>query len=133
MRQLLGAAVVFAAAVGLGCGDDGPKRYRLSGEVKFDGQPIPFGDVLFTPDGSKKNTGPQGFANIRDGKYDTGDSEGKGIGGGATIIRVTGFTGPGGKLLCEVEIPVDLPAADGTHSIDVPKKDDPTRKMGPEI
>jgi hypothetical protein len=133
MRRWVGAAVVFAAAVALGCSDDGPKRHRLSGAVKYAGEPIPFGDVVFTPDGSKKNSGPQGFANIRDGKYDTSADGGKGIGGGPTVVRVTGFSGPGGKLLCEVELRMDLPADGGTLDIDVPRKDEPVRKKGPEI
>jgi hypothetical protein len=123
MRHWLGAAALLAAVAVAGCGDGGPKRHRVSGTVKYDGQPIPFGEVLFTPDGAKKNSGPQGFANIRDGKYDTALEGGKGIGGGPMIVRVTGFDGPGGKLLCEVEQPADLPASDTTHNIDVPKKE----------
>ena len=130
MRRWIGAAVVLVVAVVAGCSDSGPKRSRLSGTVKYDGQPIPYGDILFTPDASKKNDGPQGFATIRDGRYETeGD---KGVGGGPTIVRVTGFSGPDGKgLLCEVEMEVDLPRDGGTYDIDVPKQA-PVKK-GPEI
>jgi hypothetical protein len=130
MRRCLGAAVVLVAALVAGCSDDGPKRARLSGTVKYDGKPIPYGDIVFTPDGSKKNDGPQGFAKIRDGRYETeGD---KGIGGGPTIIRVTGFSSPDGQgHLCEVELPADLPRDGGTYDIDVPKQA-PVKK-GPEI
>jgi hypothetical protein len=132
MRRWVGTAVLLLATAIIGCSDDGPKRARLSGEVKYDGQPIPYGEVLFTPDAAHKNSGPQGFASIRDGKYETGSD--KGIAGGPTIIRVTGFTGPGGKLLCEVEFPADLPRDGGTHNIDVPKqKAVPATKKGPEI
>ena len=115
-------AAVAAAAFVVGCGGGGESRHRLSGEAKYDGQPIPYGEVLFTPDAEKKNSGPQGIAYIRDGRYDTGTLDGKGVAGGPTIVRVTGFTGPGGKLLCEVELPADLPRQDGTHNIDVPKQ-----------
>lgn len=132
MRQWVGAAAMFAAALVVGCAEDGPKRARLTGEVKYDGQAIPYGEVLFTPDAAKQNSGPQGIAPIRDGKYDTGTE--KGIAGGPTIIRVTGFTGPGGKVLCEVEIEADLPRDGGTHDINVPKqKPTPADKKGPEI
>jgi len=132
MRHWVGSAAAFAAALLVGCSDDGPKRARLSGEVKYDGQPIPYGEVLFTPDAAQKNSGPQGIAPIRNGKYDTGD--GKGIAGGPTIIRVTGFTEQGGKVLCEVELPADLPRDGGTHNIDVPKqKAAPATKKGPDI
>jgi hypothetical protein len=113
----------MGAAALASCSNDEPKRFRVHGSAKFDGQPIPYGDVLFTPDGSKKNSGPQGIAHIRDGKYDTSASEGKGFGGGPTVVRITGFSGPGGKLLCEVEMQVDLPKGDTPHDIDVPKKD----------
>jgi hypothetical protein len=126
------AALGLAVGAVVGCGDDGPKRHRLSGAVTFDGQPIAYGDVLFTPDGAKKNTGPQGIAQIRDGKYDTGAADGKGIGGGPTVIRVTGFSGPGGKLLCEYEMQVDLPRDGGTYDIHVPKQGG-VKPKGPEI
>lgn len=124
--------LLFAVALAGCSSQDGPKRFRLSGEAKFDGQPIPHGDVLFTPDGAKGNSGPQGIAQIRNGRYDTGASDGKGIAGGPTVIRITGFTGPGGKLLCETELQVDLPRADGVHDINVPKAAAKEPK-GPEI
>lgn len=132
MRHWVGAAVVLVAATVVGCADTGPKRHRLSGEVKYDGQPIPYGDIVFTPDAAKKNDGPQGFAKIRDGRYETeGD---KGIGGGPTILHVTGFSGPDGKgIMCEVDISVDLPRDGGTHDITIPKQPLPTAKKGPEI
>jgi hypothetical protein len=132
MRRTIVVALAVAVGAVAGCSDDGPKRQRLSGSVTFDGQPIAYGDVVFTPDGAKKNSGPQGIANIRDGKYDTAAEGGKGIGGGPTIIRVTGFSGPGGKLLCEYEMEADLPRDGGTHDIHVPKKG-AVKPKGPEI
>ena len=99
-RTMVGlVACLFVACAA----NDGPKRFRVSGEAKFDGQPIVHGDVLFTPDGAKGNSGPQGIA------------------GGPIVIRVTALTGPGGKLVCEYEMKKDLPRADGTLDIDVPK------------
>jgi hypothetical protein len=115
MAGLLACAFVACAA------NEGPKRFRVSGEAKFDGQPIVHGDVLFTPDGAKGNAGPQGIAQIRNGKFDTAAPDGKGIAGGPTVIRVTGLTSLGGKLVCEYEIKVELPQADGTYDIAVPK------------
>jgi len=118
----------------LGCGaDSGPKRLRLHGKATFDGQPIPFGEVVFTPDGTKQNSGSQGIAAIRDGRYDTSSSEGKGFAGGPTVIRVTGLTGPAGKPLCEYEYRADLPRQDGEHDIEVPKKGGAKKPAGPEI
>jgi hypothetical protein len=104
-----------------GCSESGPTRHRVSGTATFDGRPIPYGDVLFTPDGAKQNSGPQGIATIKDGHYDTAAAGGKGIAGGPTVIRVTGLSGPGGKLLCEYEYTVDLPRGNTTHAVEVPK------------
>ncbi len=133
MCRWLALVVVIAVAWLAGCSESEPNRYRVSGEVKFDGQPIPYGDVLFTPDGAKRNSGPQGIAPIRNGQYDTAATDGKGIAGGPTVIRITGLTGPGGKLLCEYEMQVDLPRADSTHPIDVPKKGAAKPSKSPEI
>jgi hypothetical protein len=106
---------------------------RKHSTVTLDGQPIPYGEVLFTPDGSKNNAGPQGIAPIRDGRYDTGTADGKGVAGGPTVVRVTGLTGPGGKLVCEYEMKLDLPRADSTQNIDVPKKAAAKSSNKPEI
>src|SRR5262245_60913284 len=104
---------LFLALV-IGCGGEpGPKRLRLKGTATYDGKPIPYGDVVFTPDGAKNNSGPQGIAQIREGRYDTAKSDGKGYAGGPTVLRVTGLSGPGGKLLCEYEYRADLPTQDG--------------------
>jgi hypothetical protein len=124
MRAVAFAVAVAAVVWAAGCSSEsGAKRYRVSGEARFNGAPIPYGDVLFTPDGAKQNSGPQGIANIRDGKFDTAGAEGKGFAGGPTVVRVTGLSGPpdqGGKLLCEYEYTVDLPRQDSTLTIEVP-------------
>lgn len=131
MRSVLLALMLTAL---VGCGDSGTSRLRLSGAAAYDGNPIVHGDVVLTPDGAKGNSGTQGIANIRDGRYDTAQPGGKGYAGGPTILRVTGFSGPGGKLLCEFEYPADLPREDNaTHDIAVPKKAAVDRKPGKEI
>jgi hypothetical protein len=130
----LAAGVLVLLVVGGCTSDSGPKEYRVSGEAKVDGQPIPHGDVLFTPDGAAGNSGPQGIATIKDGKYDTSASDGKGVAGGPTIVKVTGFDKPGSTVpLCEYEYKVDLPKADSTLAIDVPGLKGPPKKVGPEI
>lgn len=123
--------VCLGICIAIGCKGETEQRFRLSGKVDFDGKPIAYGDVLFTPDGAKQNSGPQGIANIRDGKFDTAAAGGKGIAGGPTIIRVTGFTGEGGKLLCEYEWSVDLPRSDSTKDLEVPKVGAAGKKINP--
>ena len=122
VRGWLAAAILLAVGAALGCSESGPKAYQVSGSVTLDGQPIPHGEVLFTPDASQKNSGPQGIAVIHDGKYDTRLAGGKGMAGGPTVIRVNGLSGPGGKTLCEHELNADLPRADTPYDINVPKK-----------
>jgi hypothetical protein len=123
MHARLWRATALAALLIAGCSShDAPNRFQLSGAVTLDGQPIPYGEVVFTPDGSKQNSGPQGIAPIRDGKFDTAGKEGKGVAGGPTIVRVNGMSGPGGNTLCEYEMRIDLPRANGTRDLAVPKE-----------
>jgi hypothetical protein len=110
--------VVFAA-----CSQE-EKLYRVSGNVTFAGKPIPKGLIFFDP----KAEGPQGFANIVEGKYDTA-VQGKGVRGGSYDIRVNGFTGIekneapfGDALFPEYTGTKDLPKEDSTFDLDVTKK-----------
>ncbi len=84
-----GTALMLAAAL-VGCGDDAPDTYNVSGNVTFDGKPIPAGTIRFVPDGAKKNSGPPGYARIVDGKYDTSAEGGKGHVGGPMIVHIDG-------------------------------------------
>jgi len=125
---ILGLMGLFA-----GCsGGDEPKRYRVSGEVKLAGAPVPHGEILFTPDSGKGNSGAQGIADIKDGKYDTASTRAPGVAGGPMTVRVTALGDPNGKLLCEYEFNVDLPRADTVHNIDIPASAT-KKKAGPEF
>jgi len=117
-------AVAFTSF--LGCGDDGPKRYDLSGSVTFGDDPIPAGTIVFEPDSSKGNSGPQGVAQIVDGKFDTSDGD-KGPIGGPHIVRITGFASlpesendPVQPLFQEYNIEIDLPTESGPMDFKVP-------------
>lgn len=127
VSQLSILLLVIGLATAIGCGGgDGPKRYDLSGTVTFDGKPIPAGSIIFQPNASAGNTGPQGAAEIRDGKYDT-SVNGKGTIGGPHIVRITGFDGVAESemdvvkpLFAEYQIEVDLPTESGTKDFEVP-------------
>src|SRR5262249_315567 len=117
MLWLVGLVVLAA------CSQD-EKLYRVSGNVTFAGKPIPNALLFFDPQGE----GPQGFANIVDGKYDT-TLQGKGVRGGSYSIRVNGFTGIekneapfGDPLFNEYTGTKDLPKEDSTFDLDIPKK-----------
>jgi hypothetical protein len=49
MRRFLAGLVVATALVAGGCTDHGPARYRVQGSVRFDGQPVEKGEILFAP------------------------------------------------------------------------------------
>ncbi len=135
MRIVSSSSVFIAAALGLtlfaGCGakSDGPPRYRVSGTVTFAGNPVPEGTLIFDPDPQAGNSGPQGSAKIRDGKFDT-NIDGVGVIGGPHIVRLTGFksdatvdsSGESVKpLLFEnYKIKVDLGKESSTQTFEVP-------------
>ncbi len=121
-------AAVLLASLALGCGGGGGNR--VSGTVTFKGQPVPAGKVYFLPDGSKNNSGATGYADIKDGKYDTADG-GKGAVAGPVIIAVEGIDpNPPAKaessdittrvLFARYELEAVLPDSSSTKDITVP-------------
>jgi len=118
------ACAVFAVA---GCGE-GEKTYDVTGTVTHDGKPVAKGLIFFDPDAAKKTTGPQGFANIVDGKFTTAD-KGKGVRGGAYTVRINGFDGKeapeapfGQPLFPEFTDSRELPKANTELNVDVKTK-----------
>ena len=129
MIRKAAAALCFALAVlaVAGC-DSGEKTYDVTGTVTHDGKPVTKGLIFFDPDATKKATGPQGFANIKDGKFTTAEN-GRGVRGGPYTIRINGFDGKeapeapfGQALFPEYTESRELPKANTEVKIDVPKK-----------
>jgi hypothetical protein len=117
----------FGLALVLGCGDK-EKLYDVSGTVKYDGKDVPAGMVYFDPDASAGGSGMQGFAPVKDGKFDTA-AGGQGVKGGAYVIRVAVHDGKvsnenpwGQPLRNEYEFKKVLPKENTALPIDVPKK-----------
>jgi hypothetical protein len=128
MRRIGAVFCVFAAGCVFisGCGSGGPATYHVNGTVTFNGKPVPAGRIDFLPDFSKKNDGPQGFADIHDGTFDTRKG-GQGHAGGAIIVKIEGFDGKsekpkgvGNPLFSAYEKPMELPNSDSVQSFDVP-------------
>jgi hypothetical protein len=114
----------------VGCGGEpGLMRYRAHGTVKYNGKPVPYGRVLFEADPTRGNRGPQGFALIQGGEFDTAVGGGKGTVGGPLIARVTGFDGKstsddapfGGQLFPQYEQALELPQEDTEINLEVSK------------
>jgi hypothetical protein len=123
---------LMGSVIGCGGGDE-PTRYRVSGAVTFAGKPVPHGEVLFTPDSGKGNSGAHGIATIQDGRYDTAGTRAPGVAGGVMVVRVTALSDPSGKLLAEHEFNVDLPKADTTYDIEIPASAAKKKAGAPEI
>jgi hypothetical protein len=122
-----GGVVGLATLVLAGC-QPGDKLYDVSGTITHNGKSIPKGLIFFDPDSTKGTTGTTGFANIKDGKFDTAD-HGKGIRGGSYVIRVSGFDGKeaneapfGQSLFPEYQEKRDLPKENSKLDITVPGK-----------
>lgn len=87
IRSLM-LGVVICGLVGCG-GSGGVERFGVAGTVTFEGKPVPFGSVKIEPDRKKGGSGPAGFAQIRDGKFDTAES-GRGSVKGPMLVTVQG-------------------------------------------
>lgn len=123
-----------AVALGLllagvaGCGQRGPERFRVRGTVTYAGSPVQLGRVIFEPDTSRGNDGPQGFAPIESGRYDTAGPHCRGAVGGSMRVRIDGFEMRAGEdaaasgrlLFASYEELIDLPRADVVRDFTVP-------------
>lgn len=109
--------VGFVVVCLVGCGGSrGPTLYRLTGEVLFDGKPVPYGRIEFEPDTTRGNSGGMGYAEVVDGKYDTSGSGGRGVVGGPHVVRVSGFA---------ARPVVASPSSDGTQDENAPPAEQP--------
>jgi hypothetical protein len=68
IRTLNGLLCMCIVAAGIsGCADSGPKRYAVSGVVKWQGKPLDQGAITFLAEDPA--TGSGGGAMIKDGQY----------------------------------------------------------------
>jgi hypothetical protein len=126
MPRPLPAATLCAALAALSACSGQPSRYDVSGTVTFKGQPVRAGLIVINPDLTKGNDGPQGFAEIRDGRFDT-RTLAKGAPSGPVVLMIDGFDGnaqpesPYGKpLFVGYKVSVELPRGSSEQTIDVP-------------
>ena len=108
------------------CSKDSSGRVDIWGAVTYKGQPVPAGVIIINPDLSKGNDGPQGMAEIKDGRYDTRSLE-KGAPSGAVIFMIDGFDGVpqgdqtlGKPLFVGYKLSLDIPKEPTEKNIEVP-------------
>lgn len=85
------AGLALAVCVGgltTGCGS---KDNRVSGQVTFQGKPIPAGKIYFNHDASKSPGVAPGYADIKNGAYDTAAEGGRGVANGSVSVVIEGF------------------------------------------
>jgi hypothetical protein len=109
-----------------GCGSNDPPMFHLKGTITFDGKPVKAGRVDFFTDLTQGNDGPQGYALIKDGQFDTRQA-GQAHGGGAIVVRIEGFDGQaeggaffGTPIFRPYEIKCELPKEESEKNFDVP-------------
>jgi len=71
LSRVLCVCIVIGGACG--CADGKPKRYPVSGQVKFQGKPLDQGTILFLGEDLASGTGS---APIKDGQYSTSAKDG---------------------------------------------------------
>lgn len=120
------SSLVLAISLGIaGCGPSGPVRFDLEGEVTYQGKPVPAGLIVFNPDTTKGNEGPQGFAHIKQGKYDTRD-QGRKVTVGPHEVRIEAFDGkpgqelPLGKIMVQHTTTATLSPTETKLDFDIP-------------
>jgi hypothetical protein len=86
IRILIATALAAGALLVAGCGS-GERKVRVWGEVSYGGEPVPQGEIVFTPvDGT---TGPATGGAIQDGRYDVPDDAGP-LAGGTYRVEIQG-------------------------------------------
>lgn len=137
LEHSLGKSLSFAVAIAIvflslvfssGCRDNDSQRVAVWGDVKWKGQPVPAGVIYFSPDTKKGNRGPQGFAIIKEGHFDSRDEFSKGCVTGPLVAVVQGCTGQGKSsnfpygrpLFAPIEMPLEVPAEGGQMDLTIP-------------
>ena len=124
IRHATACLIILAGLIAIGCTNK--KQHHVAGKVLYKGEPLPAGVIWFDP--APSNDAPQGYAIIKNGEYSTAKEGGRGVIGGAYIVRIEGFDGkpdnelPLGKaLFTDYQKNLDLPKADSTQDFEIPE------------
>lgn len=123
--RLIAVSLVLVLVVAVnGCDSSRENEFHVSGDIVFDGKPVPAGYILLSPDVAAGNDGLQGYADIEGGHYDTNQTS-RGVSGGKYLLEIHGFElpaqGAGPKpLFREYITPAELSREDNVQDINVP-------------
>ncbi len=130
---LLVCLLAFVFVLTTGCSDGTLPRYQFSGTLTYNGEPVPAGVIILTPDESKGNKGPQTYLAVENGTF---DSKRNGPIAGPHRVEIGGShdfqttQGPDGDIVAGKELfPTqheffDMPKKSTTHDFDI---------KGPEV
>lgn len=124
--HLAGTIGCLALVAAIGCGESGPERFRVQGNVVHLKKPVSSGMVIFEPVASAGEQAPTVYLPISDGKY---DSFGEGPGKGSYRVTISGFDREGERkdsdgilitpsLFPDIHLEVDVPLPDGKLDIE---------------
>lgn len=74
LRYRFALAFALVSLAVASCGPSGPKRYAVTGVVKYKGQPIPNGTITFTPEDPALKSA--GGAAVKDGRFEVPQAAG---------------------------------------------------------
>ena len=92
MHRFVTLLLFVASLVSAGCGDGKPQKYKLSGTVTYEGQPIPEGSIMFMASDLR---GQPETAQISNGKYSVDVTPGQ----KKVVVEASKFVGPEDKTM----------------------------------
>ena len=123
--------LLFAVCVGCQSNED-RATLNLQGNVTFDGEPVPVGVIQFIP---QSGAGVQGFARIKNGRFNTSAAKGRGIEPGEHLVKVVGYdgiayedpednevNGNGTLLFPQYQVKKTFAPGDRNYDISIPKQ-----------
>ncbi|TWT31663.1 hypothetical protein [Blastopirellula retiformator] len=85
------AACLAVSLLAAGCSSKEETLQTISGRVTYQGNPVPIGVIQFSPDAAAGNQGMVGFAEIKEGKFNTAES-GRGVESGPLTVSIDAYS-----------------------------------------
>lgn len=124
MKRALVFGLMLGSVLLSGCGRSKPPRSSFEGKVTYEGRPVVYGLLYFTPDSARGNKGVFGVAEINDGVYETNPDYGPSPGPMLVTVHVYNAKPPGNRSVANiVDLPVDFSSPTASRDFHVTAKD----------